>query len=55
MLPRVTSDEFLGGRGLGNEIAFHIFDYPPEDERESATAEWPQNLDGGPRALPDVL
>jgi hypothetical protein len=22
----------LSGRGLGNEIAFHIFDYPPEHE-----------------------
>ena len=26
------SDEFLAGRGLGNEIAFFIFDYPPEAE-----------------------
>jgi hypothetical protein len=32
ILPRITSDDFLGGRGLGNEIAFYIFDYPPEDE-----------------------
>lgn len=32
ILPRVTSDDFLSGRGLGNEIAFYIFDYPPEDE-----------------------
>lgn len=32
ILPRVTSDEFLSGAGLGNEIAFYIFDYPPEDE-----------------------
>ena len=23
---------FLGGKGLGNEIAFYIFDYPPEAE-----------------------
>lgn len=32
ILPRVTSDEFLSGRGIGNETAFYIFDYPPEDE-----------------------
>ncbi|MFM7073722.1 MAG: DUF1788 domain-containing protein [Planctomycetota bacterium] len=32
ILPKITSDEFLGGRGIGNEIAFYIFDYPPEDE-----------------------
>ncbi len=32
ILPRITSTEFLGGRGLGNEIAFYIFDYPPEAE-----------------------
>jgi hypothetical protein len=32
ILPRVISHEFLGGSGIGNEIAFYIFDYPPEDE-----------------------
>lgn len=32
ILPRITSPEFLGGKGLGNEIAFYIFDYPPEEE-----------------------
>ena len=32
ILPRITSEEFLAGRGLGNEVAFHIFDYPPEEE-----------------------
>jgi hypothetical protein len=32
ILPRITSEDFLSGRGLGNEIAFFIFDYPPEDE-----------------------
>jgi len=26
------SAEFLHGKGLGNEIGFWIFDYPPEDE-----------------------
>jgi hypothetical protein len=33
ILPRVISDEFLSGSGIGNEIAFYIFDYPPEAER----------------------
>lgn len=32
ILPRITSDDFLAGRGIGNEIAFYIFDYPPEQE-----------------------
>jgi hypothetical protein len=32
ILPKIVSKEFLTGSGLGNEIAFHIFDYPPEDE-----------------------
>lgn len=32
ILPRVTSDEFLTGAGIGNEIGFYIFDYPPEEE-----------------------
>jgi hypothetical protein len=32
ILPRIISDEFLSGSGIGNEIAFYIFDYPPENE-----------------------
>lgn len=32
ILPRVTSDEFLSGSGLGNELAFYVFDYPAEEE-----------------------
>jgi hypothetical protein len=32
ILPRVVSNDFLRGTGIGNEIAFYIFDYPPEDE-----------------------
>ena len=32
ILPKLISAAFLSGSGLGNEIAFHIFDYPPEDE-----------------------
>ncbi|WP_167815514.1 DUF1788 domain-containing protein [Methanocorpusculum sp. GPch4] len=29
---KIISDDFLKGRGLGNEIPFWIFDYPPENE-----------------------
>jgi Domain of unknown function (DUF1788) len=32
ILDKITSPQFLAGRGLGNEIAFHIFDYPAEAE-----------------------
>ena len=32
ILPKVISDAFLSGGGIGNEIAFYIFDYSPEDE-----------------------
>jgi hypothetical protein len=32
ILPKITSEDFLRGKGLGNEIAFYIFDYPPEPE-----------------------
>jgi Domain of unknown function (DUF1788) len=32
VLPKVTSPEFLSGSGIGNEIAFYVFDYPPEDD-----------------------
>jgi hypothetical protein len=32
ILPRITSNDFLSGSGIGNEIAFYIFDYSPEDE-----------------------
>lgn len=32
ILPRLTSREFLDSKGLGNEIGFWIFDYPPERE-----------------------
>lgn len=34
ILPKITGDSFLKGKGLGNEIAFYIFDYPPECELE---------------------
>src|SRR5690554_1907142 len=29
---KITSPAFLSGQGLGNEIGFWIFDYPPEHE-----------------------
>jgi hypothetical protein len=32
ILPRVTSDDFLSGAGIGKEIGFYILDYPPEEE-----------------------
>ncbi|MES2069247.1 MAG: DUF1788 domain-containing protein [Pseudomonadota bacterium] len=32
ILPRVTSPDFLESKGLGNEIGFWIFDYPPDRE-----------------------
>jgi len=32
ILPKVTSDDFLRGHSIGNELAFHIFDYPAEEE-----------------------
>lgn len=32
ILPRITSDAFLSSDGIGNEIAYYIFDYPATDE-----------------------
>ena len=32
ILRKVTSADFLSGSGIGNEVAFYIFDYPPEEE-----------------------
>lgn len=32
IIPRLTSEELLNNAGLGNEIGFYIFDYPPERE-----------------------
>jgi hypothetical protein len=32
ILPKLTSRDFLQNQGLGNEIGFWIFDYPPEQE-----------------------
>jgi hypothetical protein len=32
--PKLESKDFLESAGLGNELPFYIFDYPPEDELE---------------------
>ncbi len=34
ILARITSPELLSNSGLGNEIGFWVFDYPPEFELE---------------------
>lgn len=34
ILPKITSKDFLDSKGLGNEIGFWIFDYPPEREMD---------------------
>lgn len=34
ILDCVIADDFLKGKGLGNEIPFYAFDYPPERELE---------------------
>lgn len=34
ILPRMTSRDFLDSKGLGNEIGFWVFDYPPEREMD---------------------
>lgn len=31
---RITAKDFLDSSGIGNEIAFFVFDYPPEEELE---------------------
>ena len=32
IIPRITSEGFLRGTGIGNEVAFYIFDYPADEE-----------------------
>lgn len=32
ILPILTSERFRTNKGLGNEVPFYAFDYPPEDE-----------------------
>jgi len=34
IIPKLTSKQLLNNIGLGNEIGFYIFDYPPEREIE---------------------
>ena len=34
ILPRITSPDFLESKGLGNEIGFWVFDYPPDREMD---------------------
>ena len=34
VLPRLQSEDLLNNKGLGNEIGFYIFDYPPEHKLE---------------------
>ena len=29
---KIITTDFVSGKGLGNEIPFYIFDYPPEQE-----------------------
>lgn len=32
IMDKIQSPEFLSNSGLGNEIGFYVFDYPPEEE-----------------------
>lgn len=34
--PRIASDDFLQGRGLGKDVPFYAFDYPAAAERQVA-------------------
>ena len=37
VVDRLVSPELLSNAGLGNEIGFYIFDYPPERELQVRT------------------
>lgn len=38
---RITSHEFLHGKGLGNDVPFYAFDYPPASEPQvSSHIDW---------------
>lgn len=53
ILDRLTSDDFLGGQGLGNEVPFYAFDYPPHEELK--VREHVQFLQGAiPKRRPDL-
>lgn len=32
IIPKVEESSFLKNEGIGNEVGFYVFDYPPEDE-----------------------
>lgn len=34
ILPTITSDKFLSASGVGNEIPYHVFEYPADSELE---------------------
>jgi hypothetical protein len=34
IMPKIESVDFLANQGLGNEIGFYVFDYPPGSELE---------------------
>jgi len=54
ILPRITSREFLDSKGLGNEIGFWIFDYPPEREVDVRDFLTGTVLPALPRQIPPV-
>lgn len=53
ILDRVTSADFLSGRGLGNEVPFYAFDYPPEAE-EQVRAHVEFLMEAIPKRKPDL-
>lgn len=32
IIPKIEEPSFLKNEGIGNEVGFYVFDYPPEDE-----------------------
>jgi hypothetical protein len=54
ILPRITSRDFLDSKGLGNEIGFWIFDYPPEREVDVRDFLTGSVLPALPRQIPPV-
>jgi hypothetical protein len=34
ILPKLTSEQFLSASGVGNEIPYHVFEYPADKELE---------------------
>lgn len=54
ILPRITSRDFLDSKGLGNEIGFWIFDYPPDREVDVRDFLTGTVLPALPRQIPPV-